>query len=134
MTKARITKIIAENLQKEPEEVLLILEEFFKTVKTSLEEGENLYIRGFGSFITKKRAKKLGRNIKEKKTVTIDAHYIPFFKPSKAFVAMIKESEHFKKILEEEEQENLNLAQSKEETNLEKKNSTKEENTKDSNS
>ena len=62
----------------------------FKEVKESLAKGENIYIRGFGSFITKKRAAKIGRNIKKNTAVQIPAHFIPAFKPAKEFVQEVK--------------------------------------------
>jgi DNA-binding protein HU-beta len=61
-----------------------------ETVKESLAQGENVYLRGFGSFITKKRAEKVGRNISKKTSVVIPAHFIPAFKPSKTFVEQVK--------------------------------------------
>jgi DNA-binding protein HU-beta len=62
----------------------------FKEVKESLAKGENIYIRGFGSFITKKRAAKIGRNIKKNTAVQIPAHFIPAFKPAKEFMHEVK--------------------------------------------
>jgi DNA-binding protein HU-beta len=69
----------------------MTLETFFSEVKDSLAKKENVYIRGFGSFIAKKRAKKIGRNIKQNKAIVIPAHYIPAFKPAKAFVSKVKD-------------------------------------------
>lgn len=71
-------------------DVLVTLETFFKEVKGSLSEGENVYIRGFGSFIIKKRAKKIGRHIKKNIAIEIPEHYIPAFKPAKVFVEQVK--------------------------------------------
>jgi DNA-binding protein HU-beta len=71
-------------------DVLVTLEAMFKEVKESLGRGEHIYIRGFGSFITKKWAAKVGRNIKKNVAVNIPEHYIPAFKPSKEFVAEVK--------------------------------------------
>jgi DNA-binding protein HU-beta len=70
----------------------LRLEEFFKSVKGSLSEGENVYIRGFGSFVIKKRAKKVGRHIKQNKAIEIPEHYIPSFKPAKIFTEQVKDN------------------------------------------
>ena len=70
------------------------LEAFFKEVKTSLVEGEPVYVRGFGSFILKKRAAKVGRNIKKNIAVEIPEHFIPAFKPAKEFVQAVKDSTH----------------------------------------
>ena len=72
-------------------DVLVTLESFFKEVKNSLADGENVYIRGFGSFVVKKRAKKIGRHIKKNVAIEIPEHYIPSFKPAKVFVEQVKE-------------------------------------------
>jgi len=69
---------------------LVTVETFMKEVKDSLEEGENVYLRGFGSFIVKKRAEKTGRNISKNTTIKIPAHNIPAFKPAKVFVNGVK--------------------------------------------
>lgn len=71
-------------------DVLVTLETFFKEVKESLADGENVYVRGFGSFIVKKRAKKIGRHIKKNVAIEIPEHYIPAFKPAKIFVDQVK--------------------------------------------
>jgi len=73
-------------------DVLVSLEEFFKEVKESLSSGENVYIRGFGSFVIKKRAKKIGRHIKKNVAIEIPEHYIPSFKPAKVFVDQVKDN------------------------------------------
>jgi DNA-binding protein HU-beta len=65
----------------------------FKEIKATLSKGENIYIRGFGSFITKKRAAKIGRNIKRNTAVQIPAHFIPAFKPAKEFMQEVKKLE-----------------------------------------
>ncbi|MFN0031470.1 MAG: HU family DNA-binding protein [Flavobacteriales bacterium] len=98
MTKADIVTEISNKTGIDRNDVLTIVEGFMSTVKGALENGENVYLRGFGSFITKKRAEKLGRNILAKTSVVIPAHYIPAFKPSKEFVdeikAKVKVTEH----------------------------------------
>ena len=71
-------------------DVLLVLSHFFEEVKKSLVAGENIYVRGFGSFIIKKRAHKVGRHIKAGKTVEIPAHNIPAFKPAKEFAEKVR--------------------------------------------
>ena len=91
MRKADLINRISEKTGIAKVDVLVTLENLFKEVKNSLSEGENIYIRGFGSFITKKRAAKIGRNIKKNTAVEIPEHYIPAFKPSKEFVEQIKE-------------------------------------------
>jgi DNA-binding protein HU-beta len=55
-------------------------------------KGENIYVRGFGSFINKKRAKKTARNISKNTALIIDAHYVPAFKPAKTFVEQVKKN------------------------------------------
>jgi DNA-binding protein HU-beta len=72
-------------------DVLVTVESLIKEIKTNIAKGENIYIRGFGSFITKKRAAKIGRNIKKNVAVHIPEHFIPAFKPSKEFVNEVKQ-------------------------------------------
>ena len=83
---------IAEKTGIPKVDVLVTLEAMFKEVKDSLTEGENIYIRGFGSFVVKKRAAKIGRNIKRNIAVEIPEHYTPSFKPSKEFINQVKEN------------------------------------------
>jgi DNA-binding protein HU-beta len=71
-------------------DVIVTLETLFQEIRESLSQGENIYIRGFGSFVIKKRAAKIGRNIKRNTAVHIPAHYIPTFKPAKEFVDEVK--------------------------------------------
>ena len=92
MTKADIVANISEELGLEKNEVQGTVEAFMKEVKGSLESGENVYLRGFGSFIIKKRAEKTGRNISKNTTIKIPAHNIPAFKPSKVFLEGVKEN------------------------------------------
>lgn len=90
MRKADIVSIISEKTGIPKVDVLVTLESFFQEVKSQVSSGENLYVRGFGSFITKRRAAKIGRNIKRNVAVNIPEHYIPAFKPSKEFVLEVK--------------------------------------------
>ena len=90
MTKADIINEIAEKTGVDKADVTASVEAFFSVVKSSMSNGNNIYIRGFGSFITKKRAAKIGRNIKKNIAVHIPEHYIPAFKPAKEFVAEVK--------------------------------------------
>lgn len=92
MRKADIITSISEKTGVPKVDVLVSLEAFFKEVKDTLAEGENLYIRGFGSFIRKTRKAKIGRNIKKNVAIEIPEHDIPAFKPSKIFVDLIKDS------------------------------------------
>jgi DNA-binding protein HU-beta len=97
MTKADIIKKINEKTMLEKEQISAILESFFKTVKGSMEDGNEIFIRGFGSFIIKQRASKLARNIKANTTVMIEAHVIPQFRPAPEFIEKIKNSTALKK-------------------------------------
>ena len=90
MTKADIVTDISDKTGVEKIAVQAAVEAFMTTIKTSLEAGENVYLRGFGSFIAKKRAEKTGRNISKNTTIIIPAHYIPAFKPAKSFVEKVK--------------------------------------------
>lgn len=90
MTKADIVNKIAQETGLEKAEVLTTVEAFMTQVKGSLTKGENVYLRGFGSFIVKQRAAKTGRNISKNTTIKIPAHNIPAFKPAKTFVEEVK--------------------------------------------
>lgn len=92
MRKADLVAAISEKTGVPKVDVLVTLETFFKEVKNSLADGENVYVRGFGSFIVKKRAKKIGRHIKKNKAIEIPEHYIPAFKPAKVFVEQVKDN------------------------------------------
>ncbi|MBT6440105.1 MAG: integration host factor subunit beta [Flavobacteriales bacterium] len=92
MTKADIVSEIANQTGIEKIAVQATVEAFMVSIKSSLEKGENVYLRGFGSFINKKRAEKTGRNISKNTTIIIPAHYIPAFKPSKTFSEEVKKS------------------------------------------
>lgn len=94
MRKADIVTCIAEKTGIPKVDILVSLETFFKEVKESLEIGEPVYVRGFGSFVLKKRAAKLGRNIKKNVAVNIPEHFIPSFKPAKEFMQCIKDTKH----------------------------------------
>ena len=90
MTKAEIVADISEETGLERSEALRAVEAFMHSIKRSLSDGQNVYLRGFGSFVVKCRAKKTGRNISKKTTVIIPAHNIPSFKPAKVFVEEVK--------------------------------------------
>jgi DNA-binding protein HU-beta len=92
MRKADLVASIADKTGVPKVDVLVSLETFFSEIKDTLAEGENVYIRGFGSFVIKKRAKKIGRHIKKNKAIEIPEHYIPSFKPAKIFVDQVKEN------------------------------------------
>ena len=90
MTKADIVAKISDKLGMEKGDVQATVETFMNEVKNSLEGGDNVYLRGFGSFIVKKRAEQTGRNISKNTTIKIPAHNIPSFKPAKIFVEAVK--------------------------------------------
>ncbi len=90
MTKADIVSRIAERTGMEKADVQAVVEGVMREVKASMESGENVYLRGFGSFVLKQRAEKTGRNISKNTTLVIPAHYIPSFKPAKTFGEAIK--------------------------------------------
>lgn len=90
MTKADIVNEIANNTGIDKATVLTTVEAFMETVKGSLAKNENVYLRGFGSFVIKKRAEKTARNISKNTTIIIPEHNIPSFKPAKTFVSEVK--------------------------------------------
>lgn len=90
MTKADIVSEIAKSTGIERLQVQSVVEAFMDSVKDSLVQHNNVYLRGFGSFIVKKRAKKVARNISKNTTITIPEHNIPAFKPAKSFAAKVK--------------------------------------------
>ncbi|MGM9692187.1 MAG: HU family DNA-binding protein [Alloprevotella sp.] len=91
MTKADIVNEISQKTGIEKATVLATVEAFMETVKDSLAGGNEVFLRGFGSFILKKRATKTARNISKKTTIIIPEHHIPAFKPAKVFLQSIKD-------------------------------------------
>ena len=96
MTKSDVINIISDKTGIDKSDVSTSIEAFFTVVKNSMSDGNNIYVRGFGSFINKKRAKKIARNISKNTAIVIDEHFIPAFKPSKVFIEKIKNSERVK--------------------------------------
>ncbi|MEQ1744044.1 MAG: HU family DNA-binding protein [Saprospiraceae bacterium] len=92
MRKADLVNAISEKTGVAKVDVLVSLEALFKEIKATLQEGENVYVRGFGSFVIKKRAKKIGRHIKKGKSIEIPEHFIPSFKPAKVFIEQVKKN------------------------------------------
>lgn len=90
MTKADVVTEIVQETGLEKNEALKAVEAFMTSIKNSLANGQNVYLRGFGSFIVKERAEKTGRNISKNTTIIIPAHNIPSFKPAKTFVEEVK--------------------------------------------
>ena len=92
MTKADIVNEINKNTGIDKVTVLNTIEAFMATVKDTMSKGENVYLRGFGSFVVKKRAQKTARNISKNTTIIIPEHNIPSFKPAKTFTISVKEN------------------------------------------
>ena len=90
MTKSEVVNEISKKTGVDKAEALKCVEAFMEVVKESLTNEENVYLRGFGSFIIKHRAEKTARDIHKEKTITIPAHNIPVFKPAKTFVSDVK--------------------------------------------
>ncbi|WP_027377689.1 HU family DNA-binding protein [Kaistella palustris] len=90
MTKAELVNTISNKLGTEKNETQKVVEAFMQEIRTAMYGGENVYLRGFGSFVIKTRAAKTGRNISKNTAIEIPAHNIPAFKPSKTFVEKVK--------------------------------------------
>ena len=90
MTKIEFVREIASKTGLENKDVLVIVESLMETIKTSMAEGEEVFLRGFGSFIIKHRADKTARNISKNTTVIIPAHDIPSFRPAREFMEKLK--------------------------------------------
>ncbi|MFN3916563.1 MAG: HU family DNA-binding protein [Flavobacteriales bacterium] len=97
MTKAELVSVISDKTGIEKVAVMATVEAFMDAVKASMEKGDNVYLRGFGSFIVKERAEKTGRNISKNTTIVIPAHNVPAFKPAKEFVEGVKAKVKVKK-------------------------------------
>jgi DNA-binding protein HU-beta len=92
MTKADIVNEISKQTGIEKVAVKKTVEAFMESIKDSLTNNQNVYLRGFGSFIVKKRAEKTARNISKNTTIIIPEHFIPSFKPAKSFVNKVKDN------------------------------------------
>ena len=102
MRKADLVSMISEKTGVPKVDVLVTMENFFREVKNALAEGENVYIRGFGSFVIKKRKKKIGRHIKKNISIEIPEHFIPSFKPAKVFLEQVKDKVTAAPVIEED--------------------------------
>lgn len=96
MTKADVINEISDKTGIDKSDVQVTVEAFFSVIKNNMAQGENIYVRGFGSFINKKRAQKIARNISKNTAIIIEEHYVPSFKPSKIFADKIKASKDIK--------------------------------------
>ena len=92
MTKAELASKISEKTGIEKLTTLTVIESLMSEIKNSISMDEAVYLRGFGTFKAKKRAKKTGRNIKKNTTIIIPEHHIPAFKPSKTFIEKVKQN------------------------------------------
>ena len=93
MTKADIVNEISRRTGLEKAAVLTTVENFMQIVKETMTDGDNVYLRGFGSFILKTRKKKTARNISKNISIEIPEHKIPAFKPSKVFLEAVKDAD-----------------------------------------
>lgn len=93
---------IADKTGIDKADVTASVEAFFSVVKNSMAEGQNIYIRGFGSFVNKKRKRKIARNISRNTALVIDEHFVPSFKPAKIFIGKIKNSAKVRQLAEKE--------------------------------
>ncbi len=93
MTKAEIVNQISQRTGIDKSTVLIVVESFMDSVKDNLSNEENIYLRGFGSFILKKRAQKTARNISKNTTIIIPEHQVPAFKPAKTFLQAVIDKE-----------------------------------------
>ncbi len=91
MTKADIVARVAQQTGVEKAVAMPVVEAFMETVKDSMIAGNDVFLRGFGSFVVKQRAEKVARNISKNTTIVIPAHSIPAFKPAKTFLDAVKE-------------------------------------------
>lgn len=103
MTKAEVISKISDQTGIDKSDVQVAVEALFSIIKNTMADGENLYVRGFGSFVNKKRARKVARNISKNTAIIIEEHYIPSFKPSKVFVEKVKSSEKLKSVKQNQE-------------------------------
>ena len=92
MIKSEIIAEIAKKTGISRSDVQLTVETFFQTIKDATAKGEEIHFRGFGSFLNKKRARKIARNISQNTALIVEEHYVPSFKPSKDFLKKIKEN------------------------------------------
>ncbi len=89
MTKADLVNEIVEQTGIDKKTVLQTVEAFMETIKTALANDESVALRGFGSFLCKKRAQKTARNIQKNTTILIPEHFVPAFKPAKEFTKVV---------------------------------------------
>jgi DNA-binding protein HU-beta len=99
MTKAEIISTIVSKSGVNKSDVSITIDTFLEVLKSTLESGDGVFVRGFGTFKTQKRSRRVARNIAKNTSIVIDAHYVPIFKPAKEFIENIKNSENLTKLL-----------------------------------
>ena len=92
MRKLEIINKVSSQTGIDKSDVQETVEAVLITIKEALKNGDSVYIRGFGTFSNKKRAKKIARNISTNTAIILDAHFVPSFKPSKIFIKSVKEN------------------------------------------
>jgi DNA-binding protein HU-beta len=92
LTKADVVSEVASQTGLEKVDVQEVIESFFSVLKDNMSQGNNIYFRGFGSFVVKRRAQKIGRDIARNRSKVIPPHYVPSFKPSKSFAERVKQN------------------------------------------
>jgi len=92
MTKAELIAAISAQTGSDTNQTINIVDALIKSIKNSLANNKNIYLRGFGSFIIIKKAKKTARDIRKSKTIIIPEHFAPKFKPVKSFMSEVKEN------------------------------------------
>ena len=97
MRKADLVNKISDRTGISKVDVMVTIEQLFKEIREAMKGGENVYVRGFGSFVVKKRKQKIGRIIKRNEAIIIPEHYIPAFKPAKSFANKVKNAIPVKK-------------------------------------
>ena len=96
MRKADLVDKISDKTGISKIDAMVVLESFFKEVKESLAKGENVYVRGFGSFIIKRRKQKIGRIISTNTPIVVPEHNLPAFKPADTFIEKVKDAPYKK--------------------------------------
>mgnify|MGYP005847723877 CR=1 FL=1 len=92
MTKIEVIAKLTHKTGIPKPDIQVVMEELFQLIQDTMLQGESVHFKGFGKFLNKKRAQKLGRNLSDNTAIIIDEHYIPSFKPAKAFITKVKET------------------------------------------
>ncbi len=92
MTKAELIEEVSRVVEMSRKDSEVIVETIFDSIVRALRNGEKIEIRGFGSFRTRQRQPRIGRNPKTGTRVEVPAKRIPFFKPSKELKDLVNNS------------------------------------------